>query len=109
MGKASIELSDYVIVTSDNPRTENPQRIMDEIEAGVREAMRAPARRASGYKLILDRGAAIEEAIQMAKEGDLVVVAGKGHECYQIIGNKKLHFDDREEVKKAIAQRKGKC
>ena len=109
MGKAAIELSDYVIVTSDNPRTENPQRIMDKIEAGVREAMRAPARRASGYKLILDRGAAIEEAIQMAKEGDLVVVAGKGHECYQIIGNKKLHFDDREEIKKAIAQRKGKC
>lgn len=109
MGKAAIELSDYVIVTSDNPRTENPQRIMDEIEAGVREAMRASARRASGYKLILDRGAAIEEAIQMAKEGDLVVVAGKGHECYQIIGNKKLHFDDREEIQKAIAQRKEKC
>ena len=109
MGKAAIELSDYVIVTSDNPRTENPQRIMDEIEAGVREAMRAPVRRAAGYKLILDRGTAIEEAVQMAKEGDLVVVAGKGHECYQIIGNKKLHFDDREEIKKAIVQRKGTC
>lgn len=109
MGRAAIELSDYVIVTSDNPRTENPQRIMEEVETGVREALRDPARRASGYKLIADRGAAIEEAIQMAKEGDLVVVAGKGHECYQIIGNKKVHFDDREEIKKTLMQRKGTC
>ena len=64
--------------------------------------------RASGYKVIPDRKTAIEEAINIAKTGDLVVIAGKGHECYQIIGNEKFHFDDREEARKAIMRRRNK-
>ncbi len=105
MGKAAIELSDYVIVTSDNPRTEDPERIIEEVERGIKDAMNATNRKASGYKIIADRRSAISEAINMAEKGDLVVIAGKGHECYQITGNKKNHFDDREEAREAIRKR----
>lgn len=105
MGKAAVELSDYVIVTSDNPRTEDPGKIIEGIEAGIKEAMNTSGKRASGYRLIPDRRSAIEEAIHVAKEGDLVVIAGKGHECYQIIGSEKFHFDDREEAREAIKKR----
>lgn len=109
MGKAAMELSDYVIVTSDNPRTEDPRKIIEGIEAGIKEAMNTmntSSKRAAGYRLIPDRRSAIEEAIHVAEEGDLVVIAGKGHECYQIIGCEKFHFDDREEAREAIRKRR---
>lgn len=105
MGKAAIELSDYVIVTSDNPRTEDPQKIIEDIESGIRDAMNSNKRKASGYKIIPDRRSAIEEAINLAEKGDLVVIAGKGHECYQITGSDKSHFDDREEAREAVRRR----
>ena len=108
MGKAAMELSDYVIVTSDNPRTENAEKIIEGVLTGIKDAMKSGKIRASGYKVIPDRKTAIEEAINMAQEGDLVVIAGKGHECYQIIGNEKFQFDDREEARKAIMRRRNK-
>lgn len=107
MGKAGMELSDYVIVTSDNPRTEDPLKIIEEIEAGMKDTINKANIKSSGYKIIPDRRSAIEEAINMAEEGDLVVIAGKGHEDYQIIGSKKFRFDDREEVRLAIRKRMG--
>ena len=107
MGRAAIELSDFVIVTSDNPRTEDPNIIIEEVESGIKEALAAANRKASGYKVIPDRRSAIVEAINMAEKGDLVVIAGKGHEDYQILGKEKFHFDDREEARMAIRKRIG--
>lgn len=106
MGKAAMELSDYVIVTSDNPRTEDPQKIIYEIETGINDTIKAANHRASQYKIIPDRRTAIEQAVNIAEKGDLVVIAGKGHENYQIIGNNKIHFDDKEEALAAIRNRK---
>ncbi len=96
MGKIAADLSDRVIVTSDNPRTEDPERIIDDILAGIKDA--GPAQ----VDVLSDRREAIRAGIQHAREGDMVVVAGKGHEDYQILGEKKIHFDDREEVRKAL-------
>lgn len=93
MGKAAGELSDYVIVTSDNPRTEDPEKIIEDILPGLK---------AANYKVVTDRREAIVEACLLAAEGDTVLIAGKGHEDYQIIGTEKIHFDDREEVEKAL-------
>jgi len=89
MGKSALSLSDYAVVTSDNPRTEDPRAIIDDILAGVE----APADK---FSVIVDREAAIAHAISSAQKGDLVVIAGKGHEDYQILGKSKIHFDDRE-------------
>lgn len=91
MGKIAAEYSDVVIVTSDNPRTEEPMRIIEDIKAGT-----------TGVRVIPDRREAIREAIREANEGDVVLLAGKGHEDYQIIGKEKIHFDDREEAAKAV-------
>jgi len=111
MGAAAIAGSDLVIVTSDNPRSEDPLAIIGEIEAGMRSAgFRAADGEArygapdekKPYLAIPDRAEAIKRAIAMAKSGDIVVLAGKGHEDYQIIGEQKLPFDDREEARKAI-------
>ena len=106
MGGAAARTSDLVVVTSDNPRTEDPQRILADIEPGVRDAGLAPLARATagarGYVVEPDRLAAIAIAVQVARPGDLVVVAGKGHEDYQIIGTEKRHLDDREEVRRAL-------
>ncbi|MEA3312208.1 MAG: UDP-N-acetylmuramoyl-L-alanyl-D-glutamate--2,6-diaminopimelate ligase [candidate division WOR-3 bacterium] len=93
MGKIASELSDYVFITSDNPRTENPQAIIQGILMGVQ----TPARR-----VIVDRREAIFEAVRFLKPGDVLLVAGKGHEDYQILGTEKIHFDDREVVKEAL-------
>ncbi len=101
MGKVAVSLSDLVVLTSDNPRTENPREIIREIEAGIQEI---PSDERSSYEVIPDRAKAIRYAIQAARPDDLVLVAGKGHEDYQIIGTEKVHFDDREEVRKAIVQ-----
>ena len=95
MGRIAARLSNTVIVTSDNPRTEDPAAIIEEIEPGL---IKGPA----GYMIKPDRRAAIHEAISMAGKDDIVIIAGKGHETYQIVGDGKLPFDDREEAMKAI-------
>lgn len=99
MGKLALELSDQVVVTSDNPRTEDPQKIIDEILVGMEGHPKA----ISHLRVQPDRRRAIGEAIGMAKPGDLVLIAGKGHEDYQIIGREKIHFDDREVAKDALS------
>ena len=102
MGYAAVEYSDVVVLTSDNPRTEDPMAILREVEVGVREAL---ARRSHvQYRLVPDRREAIGAAIREAHRGDMVFIAGKGHEDYQIIGTKKFHFDDREVAREAIQQ-----
>jgi UDP-N-acetylmuramoyl-L-alanyl-D-glutamate--2,6-diaminopimelate ligase len=93
MGEIATRLSDFVIVTSDNPRTENPSTIIAEIEAGIPR---------ENYIIQPDRARAIQEAIRRATPGDVVLIAGKGHEPYQLIDGKTLHFDDREEARKAL-------
>lgn len=102
MGRAAVEYSDVVILTSDNPRTEDPLTILREVEVGVHEALRQ--RKHVEYHLVADRRDAIAAAIRMAGSGDMVLIAGKGHEDYQIIGTTKIHFDDREVAREAIRQ-----
>ena len=102
MGQVAVRNSDLVIVTSDNPRTEDPQAILSDIEKGI-EAL--PPEERCPYQTISDRAEAIQSAIEAASSGDLVLIAGKGHEDYQILGTQKVHFDDREEARKAIRQR----
>ncbi len=99
MGRAAAERSDVVILTSDNPRTEDPMAILREVEAGVRQAL-DPAR--TKYEMIPDRRQAIEAAMREAKAGDTVLIAGKGHEDYQILGTNRIHFDDREVAREAL-------
>lgn len=101
MGEAAAEHSDFVIVTSDNPRTEDPDAIIAEILPGV-EGKNTP------YKVIPNRREAIFYAVENAKPGDTIVLCGKGHEDYQIIGHEKHHFDEREVVAEAVAARDGK-
>lgn len=95
MGEVAGEHSDLVIVTSDNPRTENPLQIISEIEVGLKKTD-------CEYLIISDRRDAIHRAIQKAKPNDVVLIAGKGHETYQIVGNDKFHFDDREIAREAL-------
>jgi len=102
MGRAAVEYSDVVVLTSDNPRTEDPMSILREVESGVREALQA--RPQVEYHLIADRREAIMAAVRLAQGGDIVLIAGKGHEDYQILGTKKVHFDDREVAREAIQQ-----
>jgi UDP-N-acetylmuramoyl-L-alanyl-D-glutamate--2,6-diaminopimelate ligase len=110
MGRAAGAVSDLVVITSDNPRTEDPQRILADVEPGVRSAgmtsLARPDVGARGYVVEPDRPAAIALAVGLARPGDLVVVAGKGHEDYQIIGTEKRHLDDREEVRRALEHRR---
>ena len=94
MGRIAAQLSDTIIVTSDNPRTENPETIIDDILAGVPRG--ASVRRES------DRRKAIEQATGMANAGDVILVAGKGHEDYQVIGKEKIHLSDREIVESLL-------
>lgn len=93
MGATAAALADFTIITSDNPRTEDPERIILDIETGLQRAMK---RKGDDYLLIVDREEAIRRAIAMARSGDLVMIAGKGHEDYQILGAKRIHFNDRE-------------
>ena len=95
MGGAAVRLADLVVVTSDNPRSESPSAIIDEIVAGVPSAAR-------GDVIVEpDRATAIATALDAARDGDLVVVAGKGHETTQTIGDQVIQFDDREVVRVA--------
>ncbi len=93
MGQLAAELSDVVIVTSDNPRTENPEKILDDIEVGIGDKV---------HERIADRRAAIFRAIELAQSGDVVLILGKGHENYQILNTGTIHFDDREVAREAI-------
>ncbi len=93
MGMIACEYSDLVYVTSDNPRTENPDKIIDDIVKDLDEG---------SYIRITDRTQAIKAALAEAKEGDTVLIAGKGHEKYQILGKEKIHFDEREIVKQIL-------
>jgi UDP-N-acetylmuramoyl-L-alanyl-D-glutamate--2,6-diaminopimelate ligase len=103
MGEIAASLSDVVVVTSDNPRTERPNIIIEEILPGVKKAGCRPfSASGNGYLVEENRAYAIERAVMMAKKGDVVLIAGKGHEDYQIIGKEKKHFDDREEVRKVL-------
>jgi UDP-N-acetylmuramoyl-L-alanyl-D-glutamate--2,6-diaminopimelate ligase len=96
MGKIATTLSDYAIITSDNPRRENPDKIINEIVKGVV---------GKNYKIIPERIEAIEYAIKLADEDDIVLVAGKGHEAYQEIGENKIPFDDRKFVQEFLKVR----
>jgi UDP-N-acetylmuramoyl-L-alanyl-D-glutamate--2,6-diaminopimelate ligase len=104
MGAVASRLSDVIVTTSDNPRSEDPARIIEEIQRGITVD---PRRRAGSQQLltIVDRRAAIAKAIEVARPGDLVLVAGKGHEKYQVIGDKTLPFDDVAVAREALARR----
>ena len=95
MGKIAGELSDFSIITSDNPRTENPEAIVAQIEEGMKQTD-------GKYTVIVDRREAIAYALDNAKKGDVVILAGKGQETYQIIGKEKFDFDERVEVCKHL-------
>jgi UDP-N-acetylmuramoyl-L-alanyl-D-glutamate--2,6-diaminopimelate ligase len=99
MGEAAARLADVVIVTSDNPRSEDPRAIVAEIEAGVKKASGG----AGDHATILDRREAIASALARARSGDLVVIAGKGHETYQILRDRTIPFDDRVVAREALA------
>jgi len=109
MGRVGVQSADLCVLTSDNPRSEDPQRILDEVEAGAKQAGGTriePGELAGathGYCTLIDRKEAIETAVRAARTGDTVLLAGKGHETYQITGTERTHFDDREEARAAIA------
>jgi len=106
MGEIGAQAAEILIITSDNPRTEDPLKIISEIEPGIEKTGMArisgkdQSRR--GYLIEPDRRSAISIALSLAGKGDCVLIAGKGHEDYQILGAQKIHFDDREEVRKIL-------
>ena len=94
MGEIACKHSDHVIITDDNPRTEDPQKIINDILVGV----------SGNYEVINDRHLAIVKGMSLLKENDILMILGKGHEDYQIIGTEKIHFSDQEEVEKYIKE-----
>jgi UDP-N-acetylmuramoyl-L-alanyl-D-glutamate--2,6-diaminopimelate ligase len=102
MGEIAGRLADVVIVTSDNPRSESPELICEAIGDGVRRTIGGKP-----WEIIVDRRQAIRRAIMMAEAGDTVLIAGKGHEDYQILKDGIIHFDDREEASRALRERLG--
>jgi UDP-N-acetylmuramoyl-L-alanyl-D-glutamate--2,6-diaminopimelate ligase len=104
MGAVAGRLSDLIVITSDNPRGEDPDRIIEEIRRGITPDTRRDG--AQGLLSIADRRAAIVKAIGLARPGDLVLLAGKGHEQYQVIGNEQLPFDDAAVAREALARRR---
>jgi UDP-N-acetylmuramoyl-L-alanyl-D-glutamate--2,6-diaminopimelate ligase len=106
MGAVAARLSDLVVVTSDNPRTEDPLRIIQEIERGIIPPRgRGPAA-TPRHLVIPDRRTAIERAVRESRAGDLVLIAGKGHEHYQVVGERTLPFDDVETARAALVRRR---
>ena len=97
MGRLAAELSDIVIATSDNPRTEEPEKILAEVEVGVKEKIADKV-----HECIIDRRQAIFRAVELAQPDDIILILGKGHENYQILKDKTIHFDDREVAQEAI-------
>jgi UDP-N-acetylmuramoyl-L-alanyl-D-glutamate--2,6-diaminopimelate ligase len=108
MGAVAARLSDFVVLTSDNPRSENPTRIIDEIMRGLAPTPEPGASKRAGpaYVVNPDRRSAIEFAIRTAQAGDLVLIAGKGHEKYQVVGDRTLPFDDVDVARAALEQRR---
>jgi UDP-N-acetylmuramoyl-L-alanyl-D-glutamate--2,6-diaminopimelate ligase len=96
MGEVAMKLADYVFITSDNPRSEDPAKIALDVEVGTRRAGQ------NHYEVILDREEAIGRALRVAQPGDVVLLAGKGHETYQIFKDKTVHFDDRETARAVL-------
>jgi UDP-N-acetylmuramoyl-L-alanyl-D-glutamate--2,6-diaminopimelate ligase len=90
MGEIAARLADVAIATSDNPRTEDPERILDDVEAGMGTRP---------HYRVADRRAAIAQALELARQGDTILLAGKGHETYQVVGTVKQPFDEREVVR----------
>jgi UDP-N-acetylmuramoyl-L-alanyl-D-glutamate--2,6-diaminopimelate ligase len=97
MGEVSGRLADYTVITSDNPRTEDPEAILKDIEAGITPLHAA-------YTVILDRTEAIRHAMRQGREGDVIVLAGKGHETYQMFKDKTIHYDEREVVEALLKE-----
>ena len=97
MGEISGRIADYTIITSDNPRTENPEGIVKEIEEGIKKTN-------GKYECVVDRREAIKKAIEIANKRDIVVLAGKGHEPYQEINHEKYPFDERIIVREIIEE-----
>lgn len=114
MGGIATKMSDFTIITSDNPRSEDPLEIIRQIEAGVDsdtakyEAAEVSSIVRKGYTVIPDRRTAIAKAVSLAEPGDIVLVAGKGHETYQILGDKTIAFDDRAVSREALDKAGGK-
>ncbi|MBL7198029.1 MAG: UDP-N-acetylmuramoyl-L-alanyl-D-glutamate--2,6-diaminopimelate ligase [Candidatus Omnitrophica bacterium] len=96
MGRIANELADFIIITSDNPRFEDPKKIISDIKAGIRN---------TSYMTLVDRKQAIEKAIDIARGGDIIVVAGKGHEDYQIVKDKKIVFNDRSVIEDILSKK----
>ena len=109
MGEIGARESDLLVLTSDNPRSEEPLAILRSIEEGVRRAgmpkgsLEEPSSEGRRYFVEPDRRKAIMFALSMARVNDIVLVAGKGHEDYQLLGGERLHFDDREVLRQALA------
>jgi UDP-N-acetylmuramoyl-L-alanyl-D-glutamate--2,6-diaminopimelate ligase len=101
MGEIAARLADFTILTSDNPRSEKPEAILDEIEAGITSGK-------SRYSRVPDRREAIANAIAAAGDDEVIVIAGKGHETYQVVGDQVIHFDDREEAELSLRNRTSK-
>jgi UDP-N-acetylmuramyl-tripeptide synthetase len=112
MAQAAARHSDLIVITSDNPRTEEPRRIIDQIVDGLRElpfhrranSNHEAVARFPSYAVIEDRGKAIHKAIKWAQAGDLVLIAGKGHETIQIVGSRRIPFDDCEMARRALGE-----
>jgi UDP-N-acetylmuramoyl-L-alanyl-D-glutamate--2,6-diaminopimelate ligase len=104
MGAVAGRLSDLILITSDNPRNEDPGRIIEEIQRGITTDTRRDSRQR--LLTIVDRREAISKAIELARPGDLVLVAGKGHEKYQVIGSQVLPFDDVAVAREALMRRR---
>ncbi len=101
MGRLAASLADVVIATSDNPRSEDPAFILSEVEAGVQETIGS-----KHHECIIDRREAIFRAVELAETDDIVIILGKGHEDYQILRDKTIHFDDKEVAREAVAAKK---
>ncbi|MGL5512699.1 MAG: glutamate ligase domain-containing protein, partial [Sporomusa sp.] len=102
MGKLAALYGDIVLATSDNPRSEDAEKILADVEAGIREGLAAG--RETVYQVIVDRRQAITQAIKLAGPQDVVLIAGKGHETYQILKDKTIEFDDRQVAREAIEE-----
>lgn len=100
MGRIAAQYADVVIATSDNPRSEDPEAILTEIEVGIKEALQSQQQ----YAKISDRKEAIHYALKTAQDDDIILIAGKGHETYQILKNKTIDFDDRAVVRELIRE-----
>jgi UDP-N-acetylmuramoyl-L-alanyl-D-glutamate--2,6-diaminopimelate ligase len=109
MAEAVARWSDRAIATSDNPRSEDPAAILADVELGLtrmnRASLEALDATDTGYACVVDRRSAIRHALAIAHADDAVVIAGKGHEDYQIVGRERLPFDDRVEARRALARR----